>query len=194
MSTLLCHTLILRILVDIRILKRLRYGIQCCGSGMFIPDRNFSIQGQKDSGCQIRIRIKNLRIFNTKIVSKLSEIWSVMFIPEPDLDFLPIPDPRVKKANAGDPNPGFCWKKLWIQTQDFDDQKWKLDSFKNQFSWENFLFFTSSFEFHKGLSISSLNLISYRYPRQRTSNTSIMNFCSLPGAMSAFLDPDPNKQ
>ncbi len=26
------------------------------------------------------------------------EIWSGMFIPDPDLDFLPIPDPGVKKA------------------------------------------------------------------------------------------------
>ncbi len=33
-------------------------------------------------------------IFNPKIVSKLSEIWSGMFTPDPDLDFLPIPDPQ----------------------------------------------------------------------------------------------------
>jgi hypothetical protein len=36
---------------------------------------------------------KNLSIFNPKIVSKLPEIWSGMFIPDPDLDLLPIPDP-----------------------------------------------------------------------------------------------------
>ncbi len=43
---------------------------------------------------------KKFSIFIQKIVSKLSEIWSKMFIPDPDLDFLPIPDPGpgVKKA------------------------------------------------------------------------------------------------
>ncbi len=36
------------------------------------------------------------------MVSKLSEIWSGLFIPDPDPDFTPIPDPGVKKA----PDPG----------------------------------------------------------------------------------------
>ncbi len=27
------------------------------------------------------------------MVAKLSEIWSELFIPDPDTDFLPIPDP-----------------------------------------------------------------------------------------------------
>ncbi len=36
------------------------------------------------------------------MVSKLSEIWSGLFIPDPDPDFLPIPDPGFKKA----PDPG----------------------------------------------------------------------------------------
>jgi hypothetical protein len=40
---------------------------QCCGSGMFIPDPiEFSpsrIQGQKDSGSRIRIRIKEFKYF-----------------------------------------------------------------------------------------------------------------------------------
>jgi hypothetical protein len=35
------------------------------------------------------------------MVSKLSEIGSGLFIPDPD--FLPIPDPGIKKA----PDPGF---------------------------------------------------------------------------------------
>ncbi len=42
---------------------------------------------------RIRIRIKGFKYFNQKIVSKLSEIWSKMFIPDPVLDFLPIPNP-----------------------------------------------------------------------------------------------------
>ncbi len=36
---------------------------------------------------------KNLSILTQKIASKLSEIWSRLFIPDLDPDFLPIPDP-----------------------------------------------------------------------------------------------------
>jgi hypothetical protein len=43
---------------------------------------------------------KNFSILSQKMVSKLSEIWSGLFIPDPD--FLPIPDSEVKKA----PDPG----------------------------------------------------------------------------------------
>ncbi len=62
---------------------------------MLNPDPNFfhtesRLQGQKDS--RIRIRLKNVKYLTPKIVSELSEIWSGMFIPDPDLDFLPIPD------------------------------------------------------------------------------------------------------
>jgi hypothetical protein len=71
---------------------------------MFIPDPKFfhhgsRIQGQKDSASRIRILIKEFKYFLTqKFVSRLSEILSGMFIPDSDLDFLPIPDPGVKKA------------------------------------------------------------------------------------------------
>jgi hypothetical protein len=74
---------------------------------MFIPDPSCfhlrsRIQGQQFS--RIRIRNKDLSIFTQKMVSKLSEIWSGMFISDPDLDFfLPMPDPVVKKA----PDPGY---------------------------------------------------------------------------------------
>jgi hypothetical protein len=63
--------------------------------------RIFSIP---DPGSQIQFRIlvKKFKYFNPKMVSKLSEIWSGMFVPDPDLDFSPIPDPGVKKA----PDPG----------------------------------------------------------------------------------------
>ncbi len=53
------------------------------------------IHGQKDSGSRIRIRIKELKYFNPKKLF-LSEIWSELFIPYQDLDFLPIPDPRSR--------------------------------------------------------------------------------------------------
>ncbi len=41
---------------------------------------------------------ENLSILPQKIDSKLSEIWSGLFIPDRDPDFLPVPDPGVKKA------------------------------------------------------------------------------------------------
>jgi hypothetical protein len=46
----------------------------------------FRIQGQKDSGALIRNKTQ-------KIVSKPSKILSWIFIPDPDLVFLPISDP-----------------------------------------------------------------------------------------------------
>ncbi len=57
-----------------------------------IPDPNFSIP---DSWSK-RSASNNPSLFNPKIVSKLSEIWSGMFIPDPNLDFLPIPNPRSR--------------------------------------------------------------------------------------------------
>jgi hypothetical protein len=63
----------------------------------FLPYR---IQGQKDSGSRIRIRIKEFRYFNPKIVSEVAKILSGLFIPDPDPDFYlsQTPDPGVKKA------------------------------------------------------------------------------------------------
>ncbi len=55
---------------------------QCCGSGMFIPDPNFFHPGS-------RIRIKEFKFSTQKIVHKLTEIWSGLFIPDPDPDFYP---------------------------------------------------------------------------------------------------------
>ncbi len=65
----------------------------------FIPDPNFSIKDPESSS-------NNLCILIQKIVFKLSEIWSRFFILDPDPDFLPIPDPGVKKAP--DPISGFA--------------------------------------------------------------------------------------
>jgi methionine aminopeptidase len=47
----------------------------CCGSGLLIPDPNFSHTGSAS---------KNLSILTQKMVSKLSEICSELFIPDPD--------------------------------------------------------------------------------------------------------------
>ncbi len=81
---------------------------QCCGSGMFIPDGSgffpFWIPGQNRifSIPDSRFTSKNVSIWTQKIVSQLSELWSGLFIPDPDPDFLPISDPGVKTA----PDPG----------------------------------------------------------------------------------------
>jgi hypothetical protein len=45
---------------------------------------------------------KNLSILTQKVVSKPSEIWSGVFIPDPDLDFLPIPAPGSRGQKAPD--------------------------------------------------------------------------------------------
>ncbi len=45
---------------------------------------------------RIQDQTKNLNIITQKIVSKLSEIWPGMFIPDPNLKFLLIPDPGFR--------------------------------------------------------------------------------------------------
>ncbi len=62
---------------------------QCCDPGCLSRIWIFPIPdpGSKDSGIPDPARIKELKYFNPKIVSKLSEIWSGMFISDPDLDF-----------------------------------------------------------------------------------------------------------
>ncbi len=49
---------------------------------------------------------KNLNILTQKIVSKLSEIWSGLFIPDPDPDFFyPSRIPGSKRHRIPDPDP-----------------------------------------------------------------------------------------
>ncbi len=91
---------------------------QCCGL-----DPNFSHPGSEFLPSRIRdtgrIRIKEFKYFNQKMVSKLSEIWSRLFIPYPDPDFLPILDPGFKgqkrpctqgskRHRIPDPDPQHC--------------------------------------------------------------------------------------
>jgi hypothetical protein len=63
---------------------------QCCGSGMFIPDPNFSIPDHRSRVKRFRIpnpgfgsASKNFSILTQKTVSKLSENRFGMFIPDP---------------------------------------------------------------------------------------------------------------
>ncbi len=57
---------------------------------------------------------KNWSILTQKMVSKFSEIWSWLFIPDPDPDFLLIPDPGSRGQEA--PDPGF---RIRIRNTDF---------------------------------------------------------------------------
>ncbi len=59
-----------------------------------------------------------------KIVDKFSEIWSGLFIPDPDPHFLLIPDPGVKKA----PDLGSATLIYLAIKQDKED-KWELEVF-----------------------------------------------------------------
>ena len=74
--------------------------MQCSVFEMFIPDPNFFHPGSRvikipDPGSASSILTK-------KFVSKLSELDPACSFSDPDLDFLPIPDPGVNKA----PDPG----------------------------------------------------------------------------------------
>ncbi len=83
----------------------------------------FRIPGQKDSGSRIPDPYPHQRIevfLTQKIVCKLSEIWSGMFIPDPVYGswFLPIPDPGYrgqKGTGSGSAIPHKCnfwsWKR-----------------------------------------------------------------------------------
>jgi hypothetical protein len=84
---------------------------QCCGSGIFTPD-----PGSEFFHPEFRIRECKYIFLTQKIVSKLSgnmiqEVHpgSKFRIPVPDIDFLRIPDPVVKKtANSGSTRPQHC--------------------------------------------------------------------------------------
>ncbi len=87
-----------------------------------IPDSRIKIFSVRDpwSGSAS----KNLSILAQKMISKLSEIWSGFFIPDPDPDFLAIPDPNLgsqileqEVKNAPDPR---------SQILDPDPQHWRF--------------------------------------------------------------------
>ncbi len=63
-------------------------------------------------GSRIRIvsipdPLQRIQVFQPiKLFFMLSEIWSGLFIPDPDPDFLPIPDPGSRGKKAPDPGYG----------------------------------------------------------------------------------------
>jgi hypothetical protein len=81
--------------------------IQCCGSGMFIPDPDFYPSRIPDLGSPISDPGSNfqriLELFTQQIVTKLSKIW--VWDPGSGKNPFRIPDPGVKKAPIPDPDP-----------------------------------------------------------------------------------------
>jgi hypothetical protein len=82
---------------------------------MFIPDlgSKFFHPGsrvKKNPGIRIRSVSKNFSIFNPK--NCLHDLGNMIraVIPDPDLDFLPIPDLGVKKA----PDPQHCFTEVSV--------------------------------------------------------------------------------
>ncbi len=68
-----------------------------------IPGLNFFHPGSEFFHPGSRIRSKKFEYLIQKMNYKLSEIWSGFLIADPDPEFSPIPDPRVKKAPDHDP-------------------------------------------------------------------------------------------
>ncbi len=80
---------------------------------MFIPDPNFFHSRSEFFHPGSWIRIKESILTQKLVVSKLSEFdpgWSSrILIPDPDTDFLPIPDPGVIKNRIPDPERQHCF-------------------------------------------------------------------------------------
>jgi hypothetical protein len=81
-----------------------------CGSGMFIPDRNFSTADPGSNRFRIPVPDPHqiIQIFLTlKTVSKLSEKLSGKFIPDPV--FFPARFQRSKKFRIPEQDPQHCF-------------------------------------------------------------------------------------
>ncbi len=66
---------------------------------MFISDPNFIHPGSRVK--KIPDPVKEFKYFNPKNCFKHSELWAGLFIPDPDPDFLPIPDRYSGKTGTG---------------------------------------------------------------------------------------------
>ncbi len=88
--------------------------LQCCGFGMLIPDPNFFHHGSRITGSEFYPEwwidpgsaSKNLNILITNIVSKLSEIRSGLFIPDPGPGSWFFTHPRSRGQKGTDPGSG----------------------------------------------------------------------------------------
>jgi hypothetical protein len=99
---------------------------QCCESEFFpswIPDPNFLHPGY-------RIRIKQFKYFNT-IKWFISSRKSGLFIPNPDPDFLPIPDPGSRGQKAPYTGSGSATPEL-SERSDLERKKKKTCKFSHK--------------------------------------------------------------
>ncbi len=92
--------------------------MQCCGSGMFIPDPGSWFLPIPDPGwtAQEKIWVKFQRImelFTQKVVTKLSKIW--VWDPGSGINLFRIPDRGVKKAPIPDPGSGSATLTVWCE-------------------------------------------------------------------------------
>jgi hypothetical protein len=87
--------------------------LQCCGSGMFIPDPNFSIPDPNCFHPRSRIRIKKFKYFNPKILFPRSRKYDPGCSSRIRILIFHtsrIPNAGVKKA----PDPGSVTLSSWI--------------------------------------------------------------------------------
>ncbi len=95
---------------------------------MFIPDSRFGFFSITDSGFRIRILntelTKNLGLLTLYNVTKLSQIWSEMFIPDHRSEHLSIPDPDPRVKKPLDPGPGFATLHLRTLSQNPEGVQW----------------------------------------------------------------------
>ncbi len=95
-----------------------------------IPDPNFSHPGSEYFPSRVHIKEFIVSILIQKMVYKFWEIWSGLFIPDLDPDFLSIPDPGVKKA----PDP---WSRTLLKTK--ENRKGKRVRIRNKGTQRKFL-------------------------------------------------------
>jgi hypothetical protein len=84
---------------------------------MFIPDPGFEFFHPRSRVKKIpdlNPHDRILSILTQKTVSKLSEKWSGMLIPDPDPDFFPIPDPDPGSSDKKALDPGSGSVKLVV--------------------------------------------------------------------------------
>jgi hypothetical protein len=109
--------------------------MQCCVSGMFIPDPNFSVSNPGSEFFSSRIHIKEFKYCNSKNGFKaLGNMIRVVHpgyrirILDPDPDFLPIPDPGCRGQKGKDPGSLSATLYSWVKCT-------KIGSRNLRYSW-----------------------------------------------------------
>jgi hypothetical protein len=113
---------------------------------------------------------KILSILNQKMFFKVSEIW-LGLIPDQDPEFLPIPDPGVKKAP--DPDPQHCSKSSvfmllgvcisWWKPKDWVQSEWDK-KIKAKVSYKKYPQFISTCQIKDGCERGSVTVSVWECP------------------------------